>query len=178
MSIQKVLEETRRILRLQNKSYETEKCYLGWINRYLVFFRNGSSKPPRDMAVSEFLSHLAVQRHCSVQTQKQALNALVFFYRHVVKAELGKIPDFAPAAKPRRLPVVLTREETWAILDRLEGITFLVTGLLYGGGLRRIEALRLRVKDIDFEKGESIVREGKGGKDRVTMEKENGTGPF
>ena len=92
-----VLAETLRILRMQVKAYQTEKCYLGWIRGYLAFFQDRDPKSARDMAVSELLSHLATDRHCSVKTQKQALNPLVFFYRYVVKAELGQNPDFAPA---------------------------------------------------------------------------------
>jgi integron integrase len=118
--------------------------------------------------ITAFLNHLAVERDVAASTQNQALNALVFLYREVLGAEIPELDGLVRARKPRRLPVVLTRDEVRAVLARLDGVPFLVAGILYGAGLRLLEALTLRVKDVDFEIAEIRVRDGKGRKDRVT----------
>jgi integron integrase len=119
--------------------------------------------------INAFLTHLAIKEKVSASTQTQALSALLFLYRHVLNREIGDLGDVIRARKPKRLPVVMTREEVKAVLGRLDGDKWLVASLMYGAGLRLMECLRLRVHDIDFERNESTVRDGKGSKDRRTM---------
>ena len=147
----------------------TEQAYLDWIKR---FIRHFGKRHPRDLGaaeVGEFLTHLAVAGQVAASTQNQAKSALLFLYREVLNIELPWLDDVESAKAPRRLPVVLTQAEIVALLARLEGTNALVCRLLYGTGLRIMECLRLRVKDVDFERGEILVRDGKGFKDRVTM---------
>jgi integron integrase len=147
----------------------TEQAYLDWIKR---FIRHFGKRHPRDLGaaeVSEFLTHLAVAGQVAASTQNQAKSALLFLYREVLDVELPWLDDVESAKAPRRLPVVLTQAEVVALLARLEGTNALVCRLLYGTGLRIMECLRLRVKDVDFGRGEILVRDGKGFKDRVTM---------
>ncbi len=164
-----VRQPWERTFLTRHYSHRTEKTYLGWIRRFLLFHR------PRDpVAMSEehlghFLSSLASDRRVSASTQNQALNAILFLYRDVLEKEIGYVNGVVRAKKPRRLPVVLTKEEVRMILARLEGTEWLMTMLLYGAGLRLMECLRLRVKDLDFASNEIRVRGGKGDKDRVTM---------
>ncbi|WP_432720801.1 integron integrase [Jeongeupia wiesaeckerbachi] len=165
----RLLDQVRDRIRVKHFSLRTEQVYLGWIRRYILFH---GKRHPRDMGKAEieaFLSHLAVDRNVTASTQNQAKAALLFLYREVLALELPWLADITQAKAPSRLPVVLTVAETRAVLDRLEGTWALVARLLYGSGLRLLEALRLRIKDVDFARGEIIVREGKGFKDRVTM---------
>ena len=158
----------RRIMRVKHYSLRTEKSYVHWVRRY-IFYHN--KRHPQEMGAGEvqsFLSYLAVNQRVSASTQNQALNALVFLYKHVLKKELGAI-DAVRAWRPKRLPVVLTREEAQRVLSLLSGVKHLVFSLLYGSGLRLMECLRLRVKDIDFAAKYIIIRDGKGFKDRVTI---------
>ncbi|MEM1181667.1 MAG: integron integrase [Acidobacteriota bacterium] len=164
----RLLDEIRAKLRLLHRSRRTEKSYVGWIRRYIRFH---GTRHPREMdekEVSAFLTHLADQRNVSASTQKQALCALVFLYKEVLKIELGEI-DAAKARRRRRLPVVLTVDEVRRLLDVAEEPGQLVLRLLYGTGMRLLEGLRVRVKDLDFDRGVLLVRDGKGAKDRVTM---------
>lgn len=150
-------------------SKRSEEAYIGWIRRFIL--ANGK-RHPRDMGqrqVEAFLTSLAVNGKVAVSTQNQALSALLFLYRQVLDMDLPWMDNILRAKKPARLPVVLTRDETQALLDRMTGVPWLVASLLYGGGLRLLEALRLRIKDVDFGRRELIVRNGKGGKDRRTM---------
>ncbi len=136
--------------------------------RFILFHKK---RHPQEMGATEvqaFLNYLAVDQHVSASTQNQALNALVFLYKHVIKKELGTI-DAIRARRPKRLPVVLTREETQKILSLLSGVNHLMARFLYGSGLRLMECLRLRIKDIDYSAKHIIVRDGKGSKDRVTI---------
>ena len=161
------LAEVRDVLRARNYSLRTEQAYVFWIRRFIRFHR---MRHPRDMAeeeVAAFLSHLAVKRNAAPNTQAQALNALVFLYRHVLRCPLGEIPGIVRARKKTRIPVVLTPEEVGRVLAGLEGVHWLVACLLFGSGLRLMEAMRLRVKDLDFDHGALLVRDGKGRKDRV-----------
>ncbi|MBV8340962.1 MAG: integron integrase [Gammaproteobacteria bacterium] len=147
----------------------TEQAYLQWIRRYVAFHRR---RHPRDLGAAEieqFLTHLAVQRKVSAATQSQALQALLFLYRHVLEMELPWLENVTRASSSRKIPVVLSRSEVRAVLSQLEGTPWLVASLLYGSGLRLMEALRLRVKDLALERGELVVREAKARKDRVTM---------
>ena len=131
--------------------------------------RCGCLARTREHEVSRFLSALAVEQRVSAATQNQALNALVFLYRHVLKLDVGQIENIVRAKQPQRLPVVLRRHEVKALLDALEGVHWIMGHLLYGAGLRLMECLRLRVKDLDFSANHIVVREGKGNKDRITM---------
>ncbi len=162
------LEKMRREIRVRQLSYATEKTYLTWTKRYILYHQK---RHPGEMGaneVAEFLTHLAADRRVAKATQNQALNALVFLYRYVVKAPLANI-DALRSRKPRNLPVVLTRGEVALVLAGMQGAPKLVASLLYGSGLRLTEALRLRIKDIDSERRIVTVRRGKGDTDRVTL---------
>jgi integron integrase len=164
-----LLEVTRDVIRSRHLSLRTEQCYLQWIRRYMAFH---GRRHPRDLgapALEAFLTHLAVERKVSAATQNQALQALLFLYRGVLSIDLPWLENVTRAPKSRHLPVVLTRAEVRSLLAQLEGIPWLVVGLLYGGGLRLTEALQLRIKDLDLDRGEMMVRDGKGAKDRLTV---------
>nr|MBP7132362.1 integron integrase [Aquabacterium sp.] len=151
----------------------TEEAYVDWVRRFILFHEK---RHPKDMGpneVAKFLSDLAVTRHVSASTQNQAKAAILFVYRHVLGIELPWLDDVVIAKVPQRLPVVLTSREVRSLLHELNGTTGLVASLLYGTGMRLMEGLRLRVKDIDFDRREIIIREGKGNKDRVTVLPEN-----
>ncbi|MBN2361972.1 MAG: integron integrase [Deltaproteobacteria bacterium] len=162
-------EKTRRALRARHYSLRTEEAYLGWLRRFLQANRHRDPRELDEMAINRFVSHLAVDGQVSAATQNQALAALLFFYRDVLGHALEQIDDVIRAKRPRRLPVVLSRQEVKALLARLDGANWIMASLLYGAGLRLLECLRLRVKDIDFDRNELVVRRGKGGKDRVTV---------
>ena len=175
-----LFEQCREVLRFQHYALRTEEAYLQWIRRYLEFHRtadptapNRGWRHPKEMGpaqVREFLTHLAVHSDVAASTQNQALNALVFLYHEVLQSPLGDLGEVARVTRPARMPAVLTREETRRVLAALKpGTTSLVVRLLYGTGMRLLEALRLRVKDLDLARGRIIVREAKGDKDRVTM---------
>jgi integron integrase len=165
----RLLEQVRHSLRLRHYSYRTEEQYLGWIRRFILFHHK---RHPREMGAVEveaFLNDLAVRGRVAAATQNQALAALVYLYRHVLKQELPWLNEIVRAQRPRRVPLVLSRDETRAVLAQLPGVYWLIGTLLYGGGLRLMECLRLRVQDIDFSYSRIAVRHGKGGKDRVTI---------
>jgi integron integrase len=156
-------------LRLRHYSLRTEKSYIWWMRRYIRFC---GGRHPRELGVTEittFLTHLAVDMKVSASTQNQALQALLFLYRGVLDIELPLIDQAVRATRPRRLPVVLTRDEVRRVLSQLQGSSRLIVGLLYGSGLRLNEALELRVKDMDLDRRALTIRDGKGGKDRVTV---------
>ena len=156
-------------LRLRHYSLRTEKTYIGWMRRYIRFC---GGRHPRELGVAEittFLTHLAVDLKVAAPTQNQALQALLFLYRDVLQVEVPHLSDVVRAARPTRLPVVLSREEVRRVMAGLGGSSRLVVGLLYGSGLRLVEALELRVKDVDIARRELTVRHGKGGKDRRTV---------
>lgn len=158
--------KTVRLLRSQHYSIRTESAYRDWVMRFLAF----AGKPPAELDSGDagtFLSHLTVERRISQSTQRQALNALSFFYKHVLARELALTEGFRPAKRTRRIPVVLSREEIKRLFDALEGIHRLMAGLMYGTGTRLLELVRLRVQDVDFERSLIVVRDGKGRKDRV-----------
>lgn len=164
----RLLDQFRAWLRTNHYRYQTERTYVHWVVTYI---RHHDRKHPREMSSPEiqaFLTHLATQRHCSPATQKIALNALNCFYRKFLKIEFPAL-DFRQSRKPRRPPVVFTDEEARAIIEQLTDPFKLMAELMYGSGLRVSEALRLRIKDIDFGQCQLIVREGKGNKDRVTV---------
>ncbi len=164
-----LFKKLEKALRLRHYSLRTEQSYGSWLARFLAFL---DLKPPDELdseAVREYLDYLARVRQVSASTQNQALNAIVFFFREVLGREAGDFSDFVRAKKPRRLPVVLSREEVEGLLANLDSVYLLQAGLLYGGGLRLMECLRLRVKDVDFAQGQIMIRDGKGQKDRVTV---------
>jgi integron integrase len=165
----RLLDQVRQSLRVRHYSYRTEQQYVGWIRRFIRFH---GLRHPKDLggpAVESFLTHLAIQRQVSPATQAQALAAILFLYKHVLNASLPWLGTVVRATRPKRLPVVLSREEARMILDHLDGSVRLVASLLYGSGLQLMEALRLRVKDVDLAKRILIVRNGKGAKDRITV---------
>lgn len=164
-----MLDEVRRRLRLKHYSLRTEEAYLGWIRRFIL--ANGK-RHPREMGVAEvegFLTHLAVEGEVAASTQNQALSALLFLYRQVLEVDLPWLENVTRAKRPRRLPTVLARDEMRALLAQMDGRAWLLASLLYGTGMRLLECLRLRVKDLDFGRNEVTVRDGKGGKDRRTV---------
>jgi integron integrase len=164
----RLLDRVRQALRTRHYSPRTEKAYLGWIRRYILFHgkRHPAQMGPRE--VEAFLTHLATEVKVSGPTQTQALSALLFLYRHVLEAKLPWLDRVVRAKKPSRLPVVLTAEEVKAVLSHMDGTHWLIATLLYGSGLRLMECLRLRVQDIDFALLQILVRGGKGARDRVT----------
>lgn len=164
----KLMDRFRDAIRVRHYSRRTEEAYGHWIKRFI--FHGGKPRHPQTMGaqeVTDFLTHLAVKERVSAATQNQAFNAILFLYRHVMGVELGNI-DAVRAKRMRRMPVVLTKEEVRAVLDHLRGVYWLVASLLYGAGLRiECECLKLRVKDVDFERQRITVRQGKGNKDRI-----------
>ncbi len=157
------------VLRVRHYSLRTERSYLHWIRRFIVFH---NSRHPRELSegdVNRFLTHLAVIEHVAASTQNQALAAILFLYEKVLKQPLDRIEGVIRAKRPKRLPVVLTRAEARRVLEELHGVYRVIGLLLYGSGLRLLESLRLRVKDVDFSRRELTIREGKGDKDRRTM---------
>ena len=165
----RLMDLVRRAIRVRHYSRRTEDAYVTWIRRFIVFNDKRHPSALGAPEISRYLSWLATDRRVSVSTQNQALSAVLFLYRSVLGVEPGGIEGVVRASARVRLPVVLTRHEVAAVLGRLDGVVLLVCTLLYGAGLRVREALELRVKDIDFERREVIVRQGKGRKDRVTM---------
>jgi integron integrase len=165
----RLLDVVRQSIRARHYSRRTEKAYAGWIKRYIFFH---GRRHPREMGVAEvtrFLSSLAIERRVSASTQNQAFSALLFLYREVLQLPLVGLDDVVRAKRPVRLPLVLSREEVQAVLRNLRGTPWLMASLMYGAGLRLLECSRLRVKDIDFDRGEVTVRDGKGRKDRMTV---------
>ena len=165
----KLLEQVRDAIRTLHYSIRTEEAYLLWVKKFILFHQK---RHPLEMGapeVSEFLTHLAVDRKVAAATQNQALSALTFLYRVVLDLPLDWLDDVVRAKRPARLPVVFTRDEVRTVLAQLEGTKWLMASLLYGSGLRLMECLRLRVKDVDCAMSQLIVREGKGQKDRVTV---------
>lgn len=165
----KLLDQLRQQIRVKNYSIRTETVYAEWVKRYIRFHHYRHPSEMGAVEIEAFLTHLAVMRDVSASTQNQALAALLFLYKEVLKLELPRLQDVVRAKKPRHLPVVLTREEVEVLLAQMQGVQWLVANVLYGSGLRLLEALRLRVKDVDFTRCEIVVRDGKGQKDRVTM---------
>ena len=164
----RLLDRVRAAVRVRHYSRRTEKAYVAWIRRFIVFHEK---RHPREMGAPEvtaFLSNLAA-RGVSASTQNQALSAILFLYGAVLGQQLEWMNDIVRARRPVRLPVVLSREDVAALLSTLRGTVWLMASLMYGGGLRLLECVELRVKDLEFERGELTVRDGKGGKDRVTM---------
>lgn len=165
----KLLDRVRERIRFKHYSIRTEDSYVQWIRRFILFHGKRHPSEMGAVEVEAFLTHLAVEGNVAASTQNQARSALLFLYKEVLGSELPWLNNVEQAKKPRRLPVVLTEDEVRAVLANLEGVHWLVAALLYGAGLRLMEALRLRVQDVDFKRREVLVRNGKGFKDRVTM---------
>jgi integron integrase len=165
----RLLDRLRDAISTRHYSHRTEKQYVAWVRRYIIF--NGR-RHPRDLGgpeVEAFLSHLATHRRVSAATQSQALAALLFLYKHVLGINLPWLSQVIRARRPKKLPVVLSRSQVRAILSQLDDPYWTIVSLLYGSGLRLLEALRLRVKDLDLSNRRILVRDGKGAKDRVTL---------
>jgi integron integrase len=164
-----VLQRLSTEMRVRHYSIRTERAYVQWVRRFIAFHNLKSPKELSPEAVKEYLEYLAEVREIAANTQNQALNALVFLYNHIFNNPIGALGEFAKAKRPQRLPVVLTIGEVDQLLAQLSGIKALMAGLLYGSGLRLMECIRLRVKDLDFAQQQIVVRDGKGQKDRVTV---------
>lgn len=169
----RLLDRLRAAIRIRHYSYRTEQAYVDWARRFIHFHGRRHPQELGAAEVGDFLSHLAVERHVSASTQTQARSALLFLYGQVLEVQLPWLDEVAVAHSQRKLPVVLTSGEVRKLLQEMSGVQGLVASLLYGTGMRLMEGLRLRVKDVEFERREIIVRDGKGGKDRVTVLPEN-----
>ncbi len=164
-----LLDRLRQAIRLRNYSYRTEQAYVYWTKKFIFFHEK---RHPRDMGsheVGEFLSHLATNLNLAASSQNQALSALLFLYREVLGMELNWMKNLIWAKKPKKIPTVFTREEVRKVLSHLQDSKWLIASLLYGAGLRLMEGLRLRIKDVDFSYQQVIVRDGKGYRDRVSV---------
>jgi site-specific recombinase XerD len=165
----RLLDQARAVIRAKHYSLRTEEAYLRWMKRFIRFH---DKRHPRDMGVQEvqqFLTYLAVEGGVAASTQSQALSAILFPYQQVLRQDIGWIEEVVRAKQPHRVPVVLTQDEVASVLRHLLGTTWLMATLLYGAGLRLMECVRLRVKDIDFAYNQIVVRDGKGHKDRITL---------
>ena len=165
----KLLDQVSDALRNKHYAYRTEQTYIDWIKRYIIFHKK---RHPKDMGaneIREFVTYLAVERKVAASTQNQALSAILFLYRTVLQKEIILPPDLVNPSRPRRLPTVLTHAEAMSVIGHMSGIPRLMTKILYGSGLRLMECLSLRVKDIDFDNHQIIVRGGKGDDDRFTI---------
>ena len=173
-----LLEQVRARIRVKHFSVRTEQAYCDWIKRFVIFHGKRHPLELGAQEVAAFLTSLAVQARVAASTQNQAKSSLLFLYKEVLGAELPWLDGIETAKAPLRLPVVLTRDEVASVLARLEGVHRLIGALLYGTGLRIMEAMRLRVKDIEFSRREILVRDGKGNKDRVTIQPLRLVGPM
>jgi integron integrase len=165
----KLLEKVSDVIRKKHYSIRTEEAYITWIKRYILFHGKCHPKDMGEKEISQFISYLATGKNVAASTQNQALNAIVFLYKQVLHIELGDFGSMERAKRPKRLPTVFTPDETDRVLDLMHGIHGIMAKLIYGAGLRLMECLRLRIKDVDFERDQLIVRDGKGNKDRSTM---------
>jgi integron integrase len=165
----KLLERVQDSIRIKHYSYQTEKTYIYWTRRYILFHNKRHPQEMGSVEIEAFLTYLAVQENVAASTQNQALHAILFLYKEVLKQELDLKVDAVRAKKTKYLPTVLTKEEVLAIIKQLSGVHQLLIKLLYGTGLRLSEGLSLRVKDIDFAQNQIIVRDTKGNESRVTM---------
>jgi integron integrase len=174
----RLLDQVRDAIRLRHYSYRTEKTYVDWIRRFILFHGKRHPATMGGPELEAWLSSLARKRNVAASTQSQAQAAVLFLYKHVLQVELPWLDGVVRANRPKRLPVVLTEREVRDLLSRLTGVNALIGGLLYGSGLRLMECLQLRVKDINFDYVQITVREGKGGKDRVTVLPGSMNGPL
>jgi integron integrase len=169
MTTPRLFDQVRAAIRVRHYSRRTEDTYVHWIRRFILFH---AKRHPREMGereVTAFLTYLAVDKNVAASTQNQALAAILFLYQKVLEMKLDWLEDVVRARRPKRLPVVLSRDEVARLLNTLQGLPQLIARLMYGTGMRLLEALRLRVKDVDFARRQVSVRAGKGDKDRYTM---------
>lgn len=169
MSGKKLLDRVRDTLRRKNYAFRTEQAYTSWIKRYILYHHKRHPEEMGEHEIEAFLTYLAVEREVSPSTQNQALAALQFLYNEVLHFPLDQEILPAPAKRPKHLPVVLSKREALGVLEELSGVHKLIARLLYGSGLRVSECLRLRIQDLDFDRGEILIRSGKGSKDRVSV---------
>jgi len=169
MGKSKLIASLRTEIRRRNYSYKTEQAYCNWVIRYVTFHKLTHPGKLHEKEIVEFLNYLATNRNVAASTQNQALCAIIFLYKHVLNIHLNDFENLKRAKKYKNLPVVLTENEAKRVLFYLDGITGLIVRIMYGAGLRISEALRLRIKDLDFSYRQIIVRSGKGQKDRITM---------
>ncbi len=174
----KLLDQLRIHLRTRHYSIRTEQAYVDWARRFILFHDKQHPRTLGAAGVEAFLSHLAVERNVSASTQNQAKAAILYLYKQVLCIELPWLDEVVQAKNPKRLPVVLTQREVRELLNAMNGPMWLIASLLYGTGMRLLECLRLRIKDIEFERREILIREGKGNKDRVTVLPENLIAPL
>jgi len=165
----KLLAQVRDTIRLKHYSIRTEKAYLQWVKRFILYHNKKHPAEMDSLKVEQFLTYLAVDLNVAASTQNQALNAIIFLYKQVLEIELDRMQNITRAKCPQNLPTVFSQQEIVRILPLLEGMSGLANKLIYGSGLRAMECLRLRVKDLDFDRKQIIIRQGKGGKDRVTV---------
>lgn len=164
-----LVNQLRQVLRSRHYSRSTEETYCHWVRRFMAFHNKRHPSRLGDAEVNAFLSHLALRARVSASTQNQALSAILFLYRSVLKRKIGNLGDLVRARRPKRLPIVMTKQEARAVLGRLEGKIWIMACLMYGAGLRLSECLRFRVQDVDFGSNQIIIRDGKGAKDRITL---------
>jgi integron integrase len=169
MSKSPLLERVRNEIRVRHYSLRTEQAYIHWIRRFILFHNKRHPNEMGEPEISAFLTHLAVNRKIAASTQNQALSAILFLYQKVLGRKLEWLDDVVRAKRPRHIPVILSREEARCLLDEISGTNGLIVRVLYGTGMRKMECLRLRVQDIDFDYRQIVVRSGKGDKDRVTV---------
>jgi len=165
----KLLEQVREVMRVKHYSTRTEQAYLSWIKRYILFHRKRHLLDMGKPEIEAFLTHLAIDLNVSASTQNQAFNALLFLYGHVLDKQFADTINASRARRPKRLPTVMTKQETTEVISALSGVYQLMAKLLYGSGLRLMECVRVRVKDVDFGMNHIVVRDAKGMKDRVTV---------
>ena len=169
MTTPRLLDQVRAAIRVRHYSRRTEDTYVHWIRRFILFHAKRHPQEMGEREVTAFLTYLAVDKNVAASTQNQALAAILFLYQKVLEMKLDWLEDVVRARRPKRLPVVLSRDEVTRLLNSLQGMPQLIARLMYGTGMRLLEALRLRVKDIDFSRCQVIVRAGKGDKDRYTV---------
>jgi integrase len=169
MEKSQLLNKLRHTIRTFNYSIRTEEAYVNWVKNFILFHNKKHPSKLAEKEISDYLIFLAVKKNVAASTQNQALSAIIFFYSNVLKIEIQKIDNLIRAKRPKKLPVVFTKDESSRLLLQMQGVPWLVANLLYGSGLRLMECIRLRVKDIDFGYNQILVRDGKGHKDRRTM---------
>jgi integron integrase len=169
MTEKKVLDQLRELIRTKHLSIRTEKTYVQWAKRFILYHNKTHPHKMGAHEINQFLTFLAVKKNVAAATQNQALNAIVFMYKHLIGKDVRNIGDYIRAKRSQKIPVVLSKDEVQLLFNHLSGVYKLIAGILYGSGLRIMECMRLRIKDIDFKYKCITVRDGKGQKDRVTI---------
>ncbi len=164
-----LLHQVKNTIRLRHYSERTEQAYIDWIKKFTLFHKNRHPREMKAREVQAFLSWLAVKQKVAASTQNQALSAILFLYREVLKQDIGRLDSYVKVSNSRKIPVVLTREEIQAILDHMHGAKKIMAALLYGSGLRLMECLRLKIQDLDFKNKKIVVRDEKGRQERITI---------